>query len=543
MKIIIRMLITTIGLLSIIGCNDTASNSKIHDTGFIYCESGDFDTFNPQISAENNILEAIGAQLYDRLLTIDPITQQPSPNLAKQWHIDETGTVYTFTLQSEVAFHRTELFTPTRFLNAEDVVFSFNRILNPEHPYHETSSTGYPWFDSTNFAQSLKSITALGPHQVQFILTSPNNAFLSTLATSYAVILSKEYAEQLVQANSKSLIDSLPVGTGPFQLSGFQKSKMVRLKRHQDYWQGKAKMSQVVFDISSRGTGALTKLLRKECDIVKNPILSQLPVIIEDDDITLFSQTAANVAFIAINTQNPLLKDLRVRKALNFAIDRTSLINSVYYNSGIEAVSILPPSSWVNKTSDNHSFIRYNLDYAQRLLHNADVTEDVQLTMWVPLDNTPYNPSPSKTAEIIQNDLAKIGVKLKLITSDLANNAELSKEHVDLILTGWNANSSDPDTNLRPLLSCETKNNQFSATSWCNEEFDHLLNLAKETQHPNERIQLYGQIQTLLDKEIPIIPLAHGVKYQANQSSLQGFVLSPFNTHPFHNIVRVKKVE
>lgn len=541
MKIIARILITVTGLFNLAGCYDAGIKQTIHETGFVYCESGNLDTFNPQISDENSILEAISAQIYDRLLIIDPITQKPSSNLASDWQIDETGTVYTFTLQPNVAFHTTDLFTPTRFLNANDVVFSFNRILNPKNSFHNVNSGHYPWFDSINFSHMVTAVKAINPHQVQFILSSPDNTFLSSLATSYAVIHSEEYAQQLAASDEKNLIDFLPVGTGPFKLSQFQKNEMVRLKRHDDYWQGKAKMSQVVFDLSSRGTGSLAKLLRQECDVVVNPISSQLPIIIKNDELTLYSQTATNVAFIAINTQNPLLQDQRVRKALNFAIDRSSLINSVYYNSGIEAKSILPPASWAY--GDDSSFIRYNLNYAKGLLREAGIKENIELTMWVPLDNNSYNPSPKKSAEIIQSDFAKIGIELKIITSDLLSRNELAENNIDLVLTGWNANSSDPDTMLRPLLSCNAKQAGFGLANWCNEEFDFLLDLAKETNQPRYRINLYRQIQNLLSEEMPIIPLAHGVKYQANQSSLNGFTLSPFNTYPFHRVVRVKEVK
>lgn len=540
MKTIARILIATTGLLGLTGCYDTELKQTIHQQGFIYCESGNVDFFNPQTSDGNSLLEAISAQIYDRLLIIDPVTQKPSPNLATSWKVDETGTVYTFNLASDVQFQTTDWFTPTRTMNADDVVFSFNRVFDPENPYHNVNSGQYPWFDSINFSHMVKSVKAINEHEVQFELTSPDNTFLSALSTSYAVIHSQEYAHQLAAADEKELMDIKPIGTGPFKLEQFQKSELVRLKRHDGYWQGPAKMSQVVFDISSRGTGSLAKLLRKECDVVANPISSQLPIIIDNESLTLFSQTATNVAYIAVNMKNPLLQDQRVRQALNLAIDRSSLINSVYYNSGIEAQSILPPTSWAY--GSDSSLIRYDLNYAKALLREAGVKEGLELTMWVPLDNHPYNPSPKKAAEIIQNDFAKLGIKLILITSDIMAKSELTETNMDLILTGWNANSADPDTMLRPLLSCDAKRAGFSSANWCNEEFDFLLDLAKETNQPRYRMNIYRQLQNLLNEELPIIPLAHGVKYQANQSSLEGFVLSPYNTYSFHNVSRIEEV-
>lgn len=540
MKIIARLLIAATGLFNLTACYDAGIKQTIHDTGFIYCESGNVEFFNPQISDGNSILEAISAQVYDRLLIIDPVTQKPSANLATSWQVDDTGTVYTFDLKQNVQFQTTEWFTPTRALTANDVVFSFNRILDTENAFHNVNSGQYPWFDSINFSQMVKSVEAINPHQVRFTLSSPDNTFLSVLAATYAVIHSEEYAQQLAAIDEKALIDVEPVGTGPFKLVQFQKSELVRLKRHDKYWQGPANMSQVVFDISSRGTGSLAKLLRQECDVVANPISSQLPIIIDNDALTLYSQTAMNVAYIAINMQKPILQDQRVRKALSFAIDRSSLINSVYYNSGIEAKSILPPASWAYGNDNSH--IRYDLSYAKGLLREAGVKEGLELTMWIPLENNSYNPSPKKSAEIIQSDFAKLGINLKLITSDILNPNEIKEANIDLVLTGWNANSSDPDSLLRPLLSCDAKQAGFGVANWCNEEFDLLLDLAKETNQPRYRINIYRQIQNVLSEELPVIPLAHGVKYQANQSSLTGFTLSPFNTYSFHNVVRVKEL-
>lgn len=540
MKIIARLLIAATGLFNLTACYDAGIKQTIHDTGFIYCESGNVDFFNPQISDGNSILEAISAQVYDRLLIIDPVTQKPSANLATSWQVDDTGTVYTFDLKENVQFHTTEWFTPSRALTANDVAFSFNRILDKNNAFHNVNSGNYPWFNSINFSQMVTSVEAITPHQVRFTLSTPDNTFLSVLAASYAVIHSEEYAQQLAAIDEKTLIDVKPVGTGPFKLAQFQRSELVRLKRHEQYWQGPANMSQVVFDISSRGTGSLAKLLRQECDVVANPISSQLPIIIDNDALTLYSQTAMNVAYIAINMREPILQDQRVRKALSFAIDRSSLINSVYYNSGIEAKSILPPASWAYGNDSSH--IRYDLNYAKGLLREAGIKDGLELTMWVPLDNNSYNPSPKKSAEIIQSDFAKLGIDLKLVTSDILNPSELKEADVDLVLTGWNANSSDPDSLLRPLLSCDAKQAGFGVANWCNEEFDLLLDLAKETNQPRYRINIYRQIQNVLSEELPVIPLAHGVKYQANQSSLTGFTLSPFNTYSFHNVIRVKEL-
>src|SRR5699024_9626130 len=128
------------------------------------------------------------------------------------------GLTYQFTLREQVSFHHTPWFTPSRYLTAHDVAFSFNRILDPEHPYHQVSGGQYPFFNSINWAQHVKSVRAINKRQVEFVLTQADADFLTNLASEYAVILSSEYAEQLSAANMPQQLDQQPIGTGPFKL-------------------------------------------------------------------------------------------------------------------------------------------------------------------------------------------------------------------------------------------------------------------------------------------------------------------------------------
>lgn len=187
---------------------------------------------------------------------------------------------------------------------------------------------------------------AVDDYTVTFKLAQPNFSFLANIATSHAVILSAEYGQQLAAKDNKEQIDQLPIGSGPYQLKEYQVNDLIRLERHPNYWNSPAKMEQVVFDISHRGTGTLAKLLRNECDVLSSPISSQIPIIQEDENLELTATPANNVSFIAINTETPALRDPRVRQALNLAINRQNILDSVYYGTGTLAYTLLPPNSW-----------------------------------------------------------------------------------------------------------------------------------------------------------------------------------------------------
>ncbi|WP_102523896.1 ABC transporter substrate-binding protein SapA [Vibrio tapetis] len=539
MKAFLQISFSLLGSLLLTACGEDIDHEKIRNQGFVYCGQGHPNTFNPQQADSGITGNALSRQIFNTLLTLEPETHKPISSLATSWDVNEEGTQYTFKLRNDVKFQTTSWFTPHRVMNATDVKFSFDRILNSANPFHYNSHGRYPFFEAIDFQSLIKEIEVLDPYLIRFTLTRPDNSFLPNISTPYAVIHSAEYARQLQLIDDKQNLDNRPIGTGPFYLDEYQVGDLIRLRKHTEYWQGEPKMEQVVFDISTRGTGTLAKLLRNECDVLSSPVSSQLPIILETPELVLNAKPAMNVAFIALNTSHPALNDQRVRKALNLAINRQVILDSVYYGTGSIAYTLLPPTSWAYQKDSIQ--IRYDKNYALALLREAGLTDGLELSMWVPLEPQAYNPSPRKTAELIQSSFADIGVKLNLFTDDRFARSDLSTlGNVDMVLTGWNANTGDPDNFLRPLLSCSAERAGLNVSMWCNSDFDFLLDLSRETNQPRYRSNLYRQAQNLLNEEMPVIPLAHGVQYQANHKSLIGFNMNPFNTSSFHNVERVK---
>ncbi|MGR5250797.1 ABC transporter substrate-binding protein [Vibrio astriarenae] len=539
MKALIRLTLGLLGAATLSGCGEPIKHTKIRQSGFVFCGQGVPQTFNPQLVESGVTAEAISPQIFDTLLVLDPKSHQPTANIAQSWNTNEDRTEYTFHLRSDVEFQTTQWFSPTRPLNAQDVVFSFERIIHSQHPFHYSGGGSYPWFSSINFASLLKSVEALDAHTVKFTLNRPDNAFLSNIATTFAVIHSAEYGNALLLHDEKNKLDSHPVGTGPFYFDEYQVNDLIRLKRHEGYWNGVAKMKQVIFDVSVRGTGTLAKLLRQECDVLSSPISSQLPVIKEQDDLVLNTKPAMNVSFISIHTLHPALSDARVRKALSLAINRQNILESVYYGTGTQAYTLLPPSSWAYQPDATQ--VRYDRNYALGLLREAGYDQGLVLSMAVPLEPKAYNPSPRKTAELIQSNFADIGVTLQLVPEERLNRTDTERNsRFDLVLAGWVGDTGDPDNFLRPLLSCDAKPSGLNLSSWCNTDFDFLIDLALEVDKPRYRTNLYNQIQNLLNEEVPVIPIAHGMHFQAHHESLRGFKMSPFNVQPLNDVERAQ---
>ncbi|MCK6262886.1 ABC transporter substrate-binding protein [Vibrio sp. ZSDE26] len=539
MKAFLRLTFGFFSLSLLIGCGEDVDHDKIRQSGFIFCGQGSLTTLNPQLVDSGITSEALSPQVFDTLVTLHPKTHQPTPSIASTWSVNKSRTEYIFDLKKNVQFQSTHWFTPSRALNADDVAFSFRRIIDPTHPYHYVGNAQYPWFTGIDFHNLLVDVQALSDHKVKFTLSRPDNTFLSNIATSHAVIHSLEYATELEKNDNKHQIDTLPIGTGPFYFDEHQVNDLVRLRRHNEYWNGPAKLEQVVFDISHRGTGTFAKLLRNECDVLSSPLSSQIPIIQQQESLVLTAKPAINVAYIAVNTLHPALTDVRVRKALNFSINRQNILDSVYYGTGSLAYTILPPTSWAYQKDSIQ--IRYDRNYAIALLREAGYESGLELTMAVPLESKAYNPSPRKTAELIQANLADIGITLRLITEDRFNRSDASKKsNIDLFLTGWFGVTGDPDGFLRPLLSCDSERAGLNMSMWCNPDFDFLLDLALEVDKPRYRTNLYKQAQNILNEEFPVIPIAHGMQFHVYHNSLKGLKFSPFNVPPFNEVERVR---
>ncbi|MBG0751702.1 MULTISPECIES: ABC transporter substrate-binding protein SapA [Pectobacterium] len=509
---------------------------NIHQSGFVYCVNDVLNTFNPQMARSGVTIDTLAAQLYDRLLDVDPYTYRLMPELAQRWEVLDNGSTYRFYLRRDVPFQRTAWFSPTRNMNADDVIFSFQRMLDEKHPYHDVNGGEYPYFDSLQFADSVQSIRKLGEYSVEIRLNSPDASFLWHLATHYAPILSAEYAQRLAKEDKKELLDREPVGTGPYLLNEYRNGQYIRLTRNDDYWRGLPRMQQVVVDLGSGGTGRLSKLLTGECDVLAYPAASQLTILRNDPRLRLSLRPGMNVAYLAFNVRKPPLDDRRVREAIALAINNDRLMQSIYYGTAETAASILPRASWAY---DNESQItEYNPQKARQILQDLGLT-NLNLRLWVPSASQSYNPSPLKTAELIQADLAQIGVTVTIVPVEgRFQEARLMELNHDLTLAGWATDSNDPDSFFRPLLSCAAIRSQSNYAHWCDPTFDEVLQNALSSQQLSKRIDYYQQAQRILAEQLPVLPLASSLRLLAYRYDMKGLVLSPFGNASFAGVFR-----
>lgn len=500
----------------------------------VFCSEGSPEGFNPQFYVSSITFDASSRQVYNRLLEFDRRSIDINPGLAERWTVSPDGLQYTFYLRKGVKFHTIEGFKPSRDCNADDVLFSFDRQRNPNHPYHKVSGGTYEYFNSMGMPELIKAIDRLDDYTVRFTLNRPEAPFLADLAMDYASILSAEYADKLLKAGKPEQLDLVPVGTGPFQRVAYQKDAVIRYRANPDYWNGKVPIDNLIFAITPDASVRYAKLKAGECHVMPSPYPADLEAIREDKSIMLLEREGMNVGYLAFNTQKKPFDDKRVRQALNLAIDKQAIIDAVFQGAATIAKNPFPPTIW--SYNDAVKDYPYDPAKAKQLLTEAGYPNGFDTDIWAMPVQRPYNPNARRMAEMIQSDWAKIGVKAKIVSYEWGEYLKRSKdgEHRTLLL-GWTGDNGDPDNFLTVLLSCKAIGGANRAR-WCNPSFDDLIQRAKQTSDKEERTRLYRQAQVIFKEEAPWVTIAHSIVHQPVRQEVLNFVIDPFGGHVFYGV-------
>ncbi len=168
----------------------------------VYCSEGSPEGFNPQLFTSGTTYDASSVPIYNRLVEFKTGTTEVIPGLAEKWEVSADGKTYTFHLRQGVKWQDNKDFKPTRDLNADDVVFSFDRQKNTNNPYHKVSGGSYEYFEGMGLPDLISEVKKVDDNTVQFVLTRPEAPFLADLAMDFASILSKEYADNMLKAGT-----------------------------------------------------------------------------------------------------------------------------------------------------------------------------------------------------------------------------------------------------------------------------------------------------------------------------------------------------
>ncbi len=509
-------------------------NAFAAEKTLVFCSEGSPEGFNPAFYTAGTTFDASSRQIYDKLAEFKRGTTEIGPGLAETWDISADGKEYTFHLRKGVKFHTTAKFTPTRDFNADDVIFSFMRQFDVNHPYHKIGGASYEYFNSMSMPDLLKDIVKVDDYTVTFILKRPEAPFIANLGMDFASIFSAEYADKMMKAGTPDVIDFEPVGTGPFQLVAYQKDAMIRYKANPDYWAGKAPIDNLVFAITPDASVRYQKLKAGECHVMPYPNPADLEAMKKDPDVNLLQKEGLNVGYMAYNTQMAPFDNPRVRKALNMAINKKAILEAIFQGAGTVAKNPIPPTIW----SYNDAVVDdpYDPATAKKILA-AEGVKNLEMKIWAMPVQRPYNPNARRMAEMLQSDFAQIGVKVEIVSYEWGEYLKRSKDvkRDGAVLLGWTGDNGDPDNFLAVLLGCDGVGGANRA-QWCYKPFEDLIQKAKIVSDPAERTKLYKEAQVIFKEQAPWATIAHSVVYQPVRKEVVDFRIDPFGGNVFYGV-------
>ena len=514
-----------------------ATTTSLQAKTLVYCAEGSPENFSPALNTTGTSFDA-ARPVYDRLTHFTRGSTQVEPGLAESWTVSADSKSFTFKLRKGVKFHSVSGFTPMRDFNADDVLWSFERQWKADHPYAKVSGGKYDYFADMGLKDDLVSLEKVDEHTVRMTLAKPNVTMLANLAMDFAAIGSAEYAAHLAKLNKKEQFDQVPVGTGPFSFVTYQKDAVIRYKAFKAYWAPageKALVDDLVYAITPDATARTSKLKAGECHFTGYPRPADLPELQKDPSLKVISLPGLNIAYWSFNTQKAPFDKKEVRQAFSMAIDKAAILKDVYLGAGTGAKNLIPPTLWgYNNTVKDwpHDPVQ-----AKALLAKAGVKTPLDVDLWYMPVQRPYNPNAKRMAEMMQADLAKIGVNAKLVTYEWGEYRKRLQqgEHLTGML-GWNGDNGDPD-NFFFLHSCDAaRPGGQNLSKWCHKGFDEKLEKARTLTDNKARAKLYEEMQVIEREEAPDYKIAHSVVYEVMRKEVTGYKQSPFNSHEFKGV-------
>ena len=452
----------------------------------------------------------VSSQIHETLFQVDH-DMRIVPYLAEK--LDQPNdTTYVISLRKGVKFHNGEELT------AEDVKYTFTRVMDPATKSPRANNL-------TDAIASADQIEAPDKYTVKITVKSPFAPFLERLTNGALQILNKK----AVDAAGADYAHK-PVGTGPFKYVEWKTGEYVKVVRNDDYWDDKAKLDAVTFrpipdantrmaEVESGGVDYLMQIPAEDIDRYKKD--SKFEVQIVD---------AINIGYLAHNMQKAPLNDPNLRKAINYAINKQEIVETIYNGTGTVAISPLNPSNWAH--NPNVEPYKYDPNKAKELLKQSGYKGEPIEVAFNQATELP------KVAERIQAQV-KENLGINLVLKPMEWGAFLTYirggDAHQMFLLGWNGNA-DPDGILFPLFHSKNFGAAGNRAFYKNEKVDDLLLKAQTTIKQDDRKAMYFEAQDIILKDAPWLPLRHGINSAALAKKVQGFKIHPLNRQLFTGV-------
>ncbi len=452
--------------------------------------TGNPDTLDPHKTSGTLTFQTLKS-VYDTLAEPDE-NGVIVPALAESWDASADLLTWTFHLRKGVKFHNGDVFT------SADVKATFDRVLAEETASpHKTEMS------------IISSIGTPDDMTVVFTLSGPHAPFLASLASGWGAILPKSLID------SGHDFDSMPVGTGPFKLEEWVRDSKIVLTKNEDYWmKGLPKVNQIIFNIIPETSIQVQGLISGQIDIVFIIDSDDIPLLESSSDVKLEENLTALIMVMPMNTSRAPLDDIRVRQAINYAIDKQKILD-IAYGGGEPIGTFMDRGNAYYK--DFTSLYPYNPDKAKQLLKEAGVGDDVELKLYLPQNYALH----VKAGEMYQEMLTQVGlnVQIQLIDWSTWISDVYRASNFDLTVIG-HTGKLDPDGTLRGY-------GEGKYVQWMNADAAALIKEAAVTSKYEDRKALYDQALELMAKEVPFVYLGSSYRTTGLRTDVSGFRITP----------------
>jgi peptide/nickel transport system substrate-binding protein len=478
-------------------------------------------------TVSNNDSGYIMSAIYDGLIAYKPGSTEICPGLSDTWKVSKDGLTYTFHLRQGIKFHDGTPF------NADAVVKWLDRMLNKDNPNFYAKRPGTDSYVDFTFP-GVDSWRKVDAADVAIHMAKPNAEFLNSMAMVWMGVASPTAVEKYGLDYYKH-----PVGTGPFKFGEWVANDHVTLVANQEYWRGKPKLGKVTYRVIPESAVRVMELLKGTVDVIADITPLDAKTLMGNANVHIMSQPGLMVSGVALPTLTKPFDDPKVRKALNYAIDKDMLCKYLFKGLATPMTSPLPPTQWgYDKTLPGYP---YDPAKAKQLLASAGYPDGFTADLYIYPGQKSYNPvGGPDLAQFLQNQLKKIGVTIKI--QQLESGALFAKVHskdfTDMALAGWSGDNGDPD-NFVGSLWASSQIPSINTARYTSKPLDELLARALEATDVKKRVELYKQTQKIIMDDAPWIFLNYATQLRAEATRVKGLVLDP--TCMFFGMEQVSK--
>jgi ABC-type transport system substrate-binding protein len=490
-----RILLATALLLS--ACGDHGN-----DTTLNYYFTYDPRSLDPALSTDVPTGEVV-TLLFDNLTQLDADAQL-KPGLARSWETDSSGRKYTIRLRQGATFH------DGRDIKASDVRASFLRALAPG----TTGGRSWPLYPikgarpySAGTTKDVQGITVLDDSTLTLTLEEPLNVFPKLLAMPVAAI---------VPTPTPPNFDQRPTGSGPWKFVSWSHDDAILLARNESYWGGKAKSDSLRIRIIPEPLTQAAEYEAGQLSVVEVP-LGETKRWEQGHADELQHRPGLKDLYVAINTTRGPLKDVRVRQALNHAVDVRTLLSTVMADRGVVAAGSLPPG--ILGYDSTRAPYGYDPAKARQLLAAAGYSQGFSLKLW-----RTQRAELARLAQSIQQNLAEVGIRAEIVERDASSaRAAVRNGEADLFLTDWWADYPDPENFNYPLFHSRNKGPGGNYAFLADAALDSMIVRARATTDEAEKARLSREIDRRVFELAPWIFLWFPVDVWAMRPDVTGW--------------------